>query len=69
MVHFWTLLFWYDFSLNDLKCVSTNPLQFLCSLNQLRKRYGIALIINLISIVALVQINNLQHSFLYFSYS
>ena len=36
MVHFWTLLFLYDFSLNDLKYVSINSLYFLCSLNQIK---------------------------------
>jgi hypothetical protein len=33
MVHFWTLLFLYDFSLNDLKYASINPLQILCPFN------------------------------------
>ena len=37
MVHFWTLLFWYDFSLNDLKYVSINLSQILCPINNLVK--------------------------------
>ena len=36
MVHFWTLLFLYYFSLKDLKYVSINSLYFLCSLNQIK---------------------------------
>ena len=40
MVHFWTLLFWYDFSLNDLKYVSINPLHFLCPINPFDKVMG-----------------------------
>ena len=39
MVHFWTLLFWYDFSLNDLKYMSINPSQNLCPINQVRYSY------------------------------
>jgi hypothetical protein len=42
MVHFWTLLFLYDFSLNDLKYVSINPLQILCPINQMG-RLGMSL--------------------------
>ena len=40
MVHFWTLLFWYDFPLKELKCVSINSLRFLCPINRYRLIYG-----------------------------
>ena len=39
MVHFWTLLFLYYFSLNELKMVFINPLQILCPINQVRYSY------------------------------
>ena len=41
MVHFWTLLFWYDFSLNDLKYVSINLLQILCPIIPLDKAINV----------------------------
>ena len=39
MVHFWTLLFWYDFSLKELKYVSINLSQIHVQLITMDKMY------------------------------